>query len=70
MIMTNESLNKVTDKNIMIDAWYMDFQIQIKKVLLFNDLPAYRFSYKIGYFRHVSLSTSSSSTREKTGSDV
>ena len=42
MIIMNESGNRRILKNIITAAWKIDFQIQIRNVLKFKDLPAYR----------------------------
>ena len=42
IIITNESLNKRTAKNIITADWYNDFQTQIKNVFIFNDRPIYK----------------------------
>ena len=36
-----DSLKKITDANIITHPWNIDFQSQIRKVLVLSDLPFY-----------------------------
>ena len=37
-----DSLKKITDANIITHPWNIDFQSQMRKVLVLRDLPFYR----------------------------
>jgi hypothetical protein len=52
---------------IMYLTWYIDFQTQIKNVLVERDLPFSRVLYSGGNFMTDATFTSSSNTKENTG---
>ena len=52
---------------MMLLTWYIDFQTQIKKVLVERDLPFSRVLYSGGNFMTESTFTSLSKTNENTG---